>query len=966
MKFQRKKVATALAYVLGVGSVALLTAAPAQAADIKVDVTGSNIRRLEGEGALPVQVITREEIERTGATSALDLLQYVSANNTGGQIAATTAVGATTFSVQTASLRGLGGQNTLVLLNGKRLTQSSGEVQGVYGVNLDAIPFSAIERVEVLKDGASAVYGSDAIGGVINFILRQDFTGIEAKGYYGVPTRGGGGGEIGNATLTAGWGDLTKDKFNIFGSIYYQKAEALQQNKRNFSDSSLDLDQGLVGVSGNTFPGFITTGGIGSIGYPNCAPSIPGGDLGARCFYDPAAADGVNSIPETETTSVFVSGKWQFNPDWQAYGTFAYTKQENRVIIQPTPLSDQITYGPNAEFLARFLLPPTSPYYPTAAAIAAGVNGQPLNVRYRAYALGNRDTTDTNDQWQGVVGVKGSRWNWDFDFDFVYSKSETKQQINNGFARYSQIVPLLNSGLVNPFGQSSDATEAALQALQYRQEAFNGESTGYMFEGKASGDLAKLPAGALSAAIGFQAGKQTLKQNPNGDLALGDITGFGGNLLPNDASRTTWAVYGELAIPIVKTLEATAAVRYDHYSDFGNTTNPKFSLRWNPAKELLFRGSWGTGFVAADAGVRPQHVGPVAGRPGRSAALPDDEGHQRLLDAVHVDLRRQPGPQAAEVDAVDSWRGVGAGHRILDRLRLVRPATQGPVQQRRHAQHHPPGPGAVRQPDHPGTGAAAVPDDPGSDHQHRPALHQPGRSADRGLRRRPEVERAGNVDRPLLGHAVGYVLLEVRRPAAGRHVCRVHLQRVRRGDARHHAALQAVRDGDVAIGSVAGDARQPIHRLVHRRKHGRQRQPAARREPEHLGPLWRVHGIQELESRHRREEPVRHRPAVHQPAVRVPGRLRSDPVRRTGTVRVRHRDLHVQISNQASRICSESGGLRPPFFFHREPSARATALRAVPGPSVPRADVLKRALRISAATRRRRLPNSRAGKFEDL
>jgi hypothetical protein len=128
---------------------------------------------------------------------------------------------------------------------------------------------------------------------------------------------------IGNATLTAGWGDLTKDKFNIFGSIYYQKAEALDQNKRNFSDSSLDLDQGLVGVSGNTFPGFITTGGIGSIGYPNCAPSIPGGDLGARCFYDPAAADGVNSIPETETTSVFVSGKWQFNPDWQAYGTFA-------------------------------------------------------------------------------------------------------------------------------------------------------------------------------------------------------------------------------------------------------------------------------------------------------------------------------------------------------------------------------------------------------------------------------------------------------------------------------------------------------------------------------------------------------------------------------------------------------------------------------------------------------------------
>jgi iron complex outermembrane recepter protein len=602
MIFQRKKVASALAYMLGVGGAVSLIAAPAQAADIKVDVTGSNIKRVEGEGALPVQVITREEIERTGSQSAIDILNYVSANNTGGQISIANTIGASTFSVQTASLRGLGGQNTLVLINGKRVTQSSGEVQGVYGVNLDVIPFSAIERVEILRDGASAVYGSDAVGGVINFILRQDFTGVEATAYYGGPTRGGGGGEIGSAALTAGWGDLNKDKFNIFGSFYYQKANALDQNKRNFSDSSYDLAQGLVGVSGNTFPAYITTGGIGSLSYPNCDPSIPipGGEISAnsRCFYDPAAAPGVQGIPEVTTYSFYGSGRYQINRDWQAYLTGSYAKVENNFVIQPTPLSDQILYGPNGDIPATFLLQPSSPYYPTAAAIAAGVNGQPLNLRYRAYGLGLRDQTDTNEQWQAVLGVKGSAWDWDMDFDFAYSHSQTTERPNGGFARYSDIVPLLNSGQVNPFGASSPAIEAQIQALQFTEQAFKGESQGYVFEAKGSRDIYNLPAGPLGMAIGGQVGRQELTQTFNPALQAGDVTGYGGNFLNIDASRNFWSLFTEFNIPIVKTLEATAAVRYDNYSDFGSTTNPKFAVRWTPIQQLLFRGSWGTSFVA--------------------------------------------------------------------------------------------------------------------------------------------------------------------------------------------------------------------------------------------------------------------------------------------------------------------------------------------------------------------------------
>ena len=236
MSFQRKKVAAALACIVGVGGAMAVTGAFAQVQnpdvpsntrpearpDIRVEVTGSNIKRVEGEGALPVTVITRQEIEKSGATTPMELLQQISANNSLGAVSVANSVGATTLSAQTASLRGLGGGRTLVLLNGHRLEGFSGEIQGVQGVNLSSIPFAAIERVEILKDGASAIYGSDAIAGVINFITRTDYTGAEVTGYYGAPTRGHGG-EQWQGTVSAGFGDLARDRWNVFLSGSYNE-----------------------------------------------------------------------------------------------------------------------------------------------------------------------------------------------------------------------------------------------------------------------------------------------------------------------------------------------------------------------------------------------------------------------------------------------------------------------------------------------------------------------------------------------------------------------------------------------------------------------------------------------------------------------------------------------------------------------------------------------------------------------
>ncbi len=600
MNFQRNRIAIVLACIASCGGTAALIDAPAYAqtaAPIKIEVTGSNIRRVEGEGSLPVTVITREEIEKTGATSAMELLQTVSAANSFGNVSLGNIFGTLSFSAQTASLRGLGGGRTLVLINGKRVDGFAGEIQGVQGVNLAVIPLSAIERVEVLKDGASAIYGSDAIGGVINFILRQDYKGAEASVFYGAPTRSGGGAQT-TLTGAVGFGDLAKDRYNFVISASYNDQKNLDQRDRNFSNTSYRPDIGLNALSSNSFPARITTGGIGVPGTPDhCVPSTFFADLGG-CYYDPSSQKGVEMIPDDKLLNIFASGKYQFNRDWQGYATALYAHDETRYRIQPVPLSSIFPYGPTLNIPGNITLMPSSPFYPHDLAQQAGVDGQPLDIRYRAIENGLRDTTDTNENWQMVAGVKGAWKDWDWDGSFFYSEGQTKQKLNGGFPDLTQLYPLLNSGTVNFFGPNTPDITSQLVATNFNGQTFSGTSKNYGVQGKTSGDIWQLPAGPLALAVGAEVRREQLTQNAAPILATGTIAGYGGNVLDVAGSRNIYAAFGELNVPIVKTLEGTAALRYDHYSDFGSTTNPKFSLRWQPSDKLLFRGSYGTGFLA--------------------------------------------------------------------------------------------------------------------------------------------------------------------------------------------------------------------------------------------------------------------------------------------------------------------------------------------------------------------------------
>jgi iron complex outermembrane receptor protein len=614
MNPKMKRLTVALMQATGVGMTLAAFSVPAaaqqdqnqqQAQKVeKIEVTGSSIRRVEGEGALPVTVISRQEIEKSGATNAMELLQLVSANNSLGNVALSSVIGATTFSAQTASLRGLQGGHTLVLINGKRVNGFAGETQGVQGVNLAIIPFSAIERVEVLKDGASAVYGSDAIAGVINFILRSDYKGAEAQAWYGAPTRSGGGDQE-QYYASLGVGDLSRDRYNVFFNASYNHQKPLMQNQRNFSnDSTVNFLYNLGGFAGssNTFPGRVSTGGIGMPGLtpPNCGAyynvylSILGG-----CFFDPARLNGVESISDDKNTNFFVQGKFQLTPSWQLYAHGLYGEDKNRFVIQPVPISDVFFYGPNGDKPAQILLQPTSPFYPHAAAAAAGVDGKPLNVRYRAIESGDRDTTDKNTGYQIVGGIKGTlAERWDTDLSYSYAQGKLDESSNGGFPQYSCILPLLNSGNVNLFAPNTPAVQQQILNCNYHGTVQTGKATTQSVNGKLSGDLFNWKPGTVAGAIGIDLRKEELTESPSQAYINGDLTGYGGNARPVDGDRRVTAEFAEINIPLLRNLELDAAIRHDHYSDFGNTTNPKFSLRFQPTREVLVRASYGQGFLA--------------------------------------------------------------------------------------------------------------------------------------------------------------------------------------------------------------------------------------------------------------------------------------------------------------------------------------------------------------------------------
>jgi iron complex outermembrane recepter protein len=601
MIFEPNKLAVALACALGAGACGAMWAgsaagqapSPEPQGSVKVDVTGSNIRAVEGQTSLPVQVLTREDIERTGIQNAAGLVERLSANSTTGGVQIATGEGGTGAGYDAASLRGLGAQRTLVLLNGRRFAPN-----GFTGssVDLNAIPLSAIERVEVLTDGASAIYGSDAVAGVINFILRQSYRGAEVTAYYGDSTHGGG--YVGHYNAVAGWGDLSRDKVNVFATVDYQHNGGLKASERPFSNTAYRPDIGVDRTSGNSVPAnVVTPSGTRSPNNPACSPpfSFPTAPTPLQCRFDFASV--IDVLPPQEIWHGVGRATWQFAPEQEAWVQVSYSDSKTLTRVSPAPISQATILSG-----AAILLPPSSPFYPHAFARENGIDGQPLNIAWRSLALGPRTEQDEAKQTGAVVGAKGTLWGWDYDgaFNWNENKSTANWPTDSGFVRGAIIQPILNSGAINLFAPTLPADQLALLAPSViTEQVINSKSTTQSVDLHASNEIYRLPAGPLAMAVGAQVERDTYEFTAGPSLLSGDVPGSGGSLsnVPS-VSRRIYAVFSEFNVPIVKTLEGNVAVRYDHYSDFGSTTNPKASLRWQPTKEMLLRGSWGTGFRA--------------------------------------------------------------------------------------------------------------------------------------------------------------------------------------------------------------------------------------------------------------------------------------------------------------------------------------------------------------------------------
>ena len=552
-----------------------------------ITVTGSNIPRTDLETALPVQRITREDIDRSGVTTVTELLTTVSANLM-GQNDALSIGNSTTPGLASANLRGLGSGSTLVLINGRRTANYAFDGSSV---DLNSIPLAAIERIEVLKDGASAIYGADAMAGVINFILRKDFSGFSATAYTGDTEHGGGNHQQG--TMTVGHGNLASDHYNAFLTVDWQKDQRLADIARPFSKTTYLPDEGLNGLSRNTFPANILSNG--SFYNPSrasgCAPpqSIPLSPTSPRCGFDYTSV--VDALPPAERTSVIAGGTWQINADTQLFAQYIFAHGDLTLAIAPTPASEQTTFNQTP-----VLYPVGGLFYPTQFAAANGITG-PLDIYYRTNSLGPRTDQVKTDAHLLTVGVEGFTAGWNYNVAFIYSENREEDSYKSGFVSEPQFLAAIATGLINPFGPSGPAGDALLASTQVTGIVRAASGKTRSVEAKASKEIYELPAGPLAMAVGTDLRRETFSDNADFDLASGQILG-GSQSGSKSASRTVDAVFAELNVPIVKNVEAQLATRFDHYSDFGSTTNPKIALRWQPEKALLLRSSWGTGFRA--------------------------------------------------------------------------------------------------------------------------------------------------------------------------------------------------------------------------------------------------------------------------------------------------------------------------------------------------------------------------------
>ncbi len=549
---------------------------------VKVAVTGSSIKGVAAQSASPITVIRADDLVKQGVTTVEEALTKVSANQAGFSTAQN--VGASNTEGSSANLRALGTDKTLILLNGRRLAYSPFSTSTT---NLNIIPMAMVDRIEILRDGASAIYGADAIAGVINFITKKSFEGLNISAGFIQPEQSGGDKQ--DISIFGGYGDLDEQGFNLMGVIDYRRSNDIMAKDRKISRrGGLIPELGIDGTSANGFPANFRDPVTGALGNPygdlNCnnAPNtIADGGL---CYLNTQALIGI--VPKTETISALGRGTFKLNDNFNAIAEYVYSRNEVTTSIAPDVYSRSVT------------LPSTSPYYPGngITPAVAGLSGEPLELYLRSQA-GNRISNPVNESHRALISLEGEAYGWDINTGLSYARSEATDGFAGGYLNKSKLQAALNNGTINPFGPSEN--QELWKSFEVKGDTNTGTLTATTFDFTISRPIYTLPAGDVGFAFGGSFSEQDWKANVNSEI-VSQVPGSGIDPTKPESKgkRDITAAFAELHVPITKTLEAQLAARYDDYSDFGDTFNPKIAFRWEPIKQLMFRTSYSTGFRA--------------------------------------------------------------------------------------------------------------------------------------------------------------------------------------------------------------------------------------------------------------------------------------------------------------------------------------------------------------------------------
>jgi len=629
----------------------------------RVAVTGSRIRSVDVETQQPILTITREELQRTGRTSVADVLQQLATNgaalntqfNNGGDGSAG------------IDLRNLDASRTLVLVNGRRWVQS---LEG--DVDLNTIPAAMVERIEVLKDGASSIYGSDAIAGVVNIITRENFSGGEAHVYYGQFSKGDGEREAYDLTL----GSSSERSNVVFGASY------VKENAVRAADRRISRDP-VYGLGASQYSGFSASGRIWDL----TIDGIPTDDIVA---WETLASDDDDDVADRAGLVSWIVNSGADGRDLANYHAFTdadrhnyasdnylRTPQERKSIFFQGryDLTDRIAIRSDATYNQRSSAQQLAGFPLNAGSFLAGDQGLLASSYYNPTANTNNprelnwskrlveqerfyeQDVKTFHWYGGLDGtfeVAGRFFNWDAGFNYnLTDRTDTQigdvnmanlyQATGASFLDSDGVVKCGTPGAViegcvpfNPFVSSGNVPQDQLDYILFTaKDTFQNKSRSVV--ANISGEIVELPAGMLAFAAGVERRKESGYDNPDAFVSAGLTSGNARQ--PTSGAYDLNEGYLELAVPLLRdlpgaqALELSLATRYSDYSNFGSTTNSKAGFKWQPFADLIVRGNWAEGFRAP----------PITDLFGGAAASYDSYGDPCSSDSPYIN---NPGVRA--------------------------------------------------------------------------------------------------------------------------------------------------------------------------------------------------------------------------------------------------------------------------------------------------------------------------------